>query len=187
GGGGAGGGGVVVPAALASAWGVTYGQAAKAVWFRIGQPGSGLELAPGGERADGLHPVLDTGIHTVPGRAPDGQPQLAAALSQTPAAPVRVGAGAPGVNGAHRGPVPPVGEPGYDELLASTVESARAAVGADAAYAMVPDEDGELRLRVAVGRFPSLATQAPADGGPGMPAGLEGHTRQAGQAAQAEA
>jgi len=155
--------GLLLPAALASAWGVTYGQAAKAVWFRIGQEGSGLELEPGGEQADGLRPVL----------------------SQAPAAPVRVGAaGAPGMNGAHRWPVPPFGEPGYDELLASTVESARAAVGADAAYAMVPDEDGELRLRVAAGRFPSLATQAPADDGPGVPAGLEGHTRQASQAGQ---
>ena len=59
-------------------------------------------------------------------------------------------------NGTYRWPVPPFGEPGYDELLASTVESARAAVGADAAYAMVPDEDGELRLRAAAGSFPSL-------------------------------
>jgi hypothetical protein len=59
-------------------------------------------------------------------------------------------------------------------------------VGADAAYAMVPDEDGELRLRAAAGRFPSLASPAPADGAPGVPAGLEGHTRQAGQAAQAD-
>ena len=177
--------GLLLPAALASAWGVTYGQAAKAVWFRIGEQGSGLELGPAGEREDGLRPVLDNGIQTVPGRGPDGQPQLAAALSQTPAAPVRVGAGAPGMNGTHRWPVPPFGEPGYDELLASTVESARAAVGADAAYAMVPDEDGELRLRAAAGRFPSLASPAPAAGGPAVPAGLEGHTRQAGQAAQA--
>jgi anti-sigma regulatory factor (Ser/Thr protein kinase) len=149
--------GLLLPAALASAWGVTY------------------------------EPVLDTGIRTVPGREPEGQPQLAAARSQAPSAPVRVGAGAPGMNGTgtHRWPVPPFGEPGYDELLASTVESARAAVGADAAYAMVPDEDGELRLRAAVGRFPSLASPAPADDGPDMPAGLEGHTRQAAQAGQA--
>jgi anti-sigma regulatory factor (Ser/Thr protein kinase) len=177
--------GLLLPAALASAWGVTYERSAKAVWFRIGQQGSGLELEPGGEREDGLRPVLDTGIHTVPGRGPEGQPQLAAALSQTPAAPVRVGAaGAAGMNGSHRWPVPPFGEPGYDELLASTVESARVAVGADAAYAMVPDEDGELRLRAAAGRFPSLVSPAPADDGPGVPAGLEGHTRQAGQAGQ---
>ena len=103
--------GLLLPAALASAWGVTYGQAAKAVWFRLGEQESGLELEPGGEREDGLRPVLGTGIHTVPGRGPDGQPQLAAALSQTRAAPVRVGAGAPGTNGAHRWPVPPFGSP----------------------------------------------------------------------------
>src|SRR4249920_1957865 len=110
--------GLLLPAALASAWGVTYGQAAKAVWFRIGQQGSGLELGPGSEQEDGLRPVL----------------------SQAPAALVKVGvAGAPGMNGTHRWPVPPFGEPSYDEQLASTVESARAAVGADAAYAMVPD------------------------------------------------
>ena len=37
--------GLLLPAALASAWGVSYGQSAKAVWFRIGQaqatPGPG--------------------------------------------------------------------------------------------------------------------------------------------------
>jgi anti-sigma regulatory factor (Ser/Thr protein kinase) len=162
--------GLLLPAALASAWGVTYGQAAKAVWFRIGQQGSGLELGPGGEQENGLRPVL--------GQAP--------VLSQSPAVPVRVvAAGAPGMNGTNRWPVPPFGEPSYDELLASTVESARAAVGADAAYAMVPDEDGELRLRAAAGRFPSLVSPAPDDGGPDVPAGLEGHTRQASQAGQA--
>jgi anti-sigma regulatory factor (Ser/Thr protein kinase) len=178
--------GLLLPAALASAWGVTYGRSAKAVWFRIGQPGSGLGLEPGGEREDGRRPALDTGIQTVPGRGPEGQPQLATARSPAPAAPVRVGAaGAPGMNGTHRWPIPPFGEPGYDELLATTVESARAAVGADAAYAMVPDEDGELRLRAAAGRFPSLVSQAPAADGPDMPAGLEGHTRQAAQAGQA--
>ena len=162
--------GLLLPAALASAWGVTYGQAAKAVWFRIGQQGSGLELGPGSEQENGLRPVLS--------QAP--------VLSRAPVAPVRVGvAGAPGMNGTHRWPVPPFGEPSYDELLASTVESARAAVGADAAYVMVPDEDGELRLRAASGRFPSLTSPAPADDGPGVPAGLEGHTRQASQAGQA--
>ena len=133
--------GLLLPAALASAWGVTYGQAAKAVWFRIGQQGSGLELGPGSEQEDGLRPVL------LPGSG--------AKASRTGGRLVKVGvAGAPGMNGTHRWPVPPFGEPSYDEQLASTVESARAAVGADAAYAMVPDEDGELRLRAAAGRFP---------------------------------
>jgi serine phosphatase RsbU (regulator of sigma subunit) len=40
---------------------------------------------------------------------------------------------------------------GYDELLRHTVEAARDAVAADAAYALVADEDGELRVRAAAG------------------------------------
>lgn len=177
--------GLLLPAALASAWGVTYGQSAKAVWFRIGQAESAPEPGPGqgGQRGDGLRAALDTGFHAVPDRGPDGQAKLVAALRQAPVAPVVAGAGgAPAGNGIHRWPVPPFGEPGYDELLTTTVESARAAVGADAAYAMVPDEDGELRLRAAVGRFPSPAvTTAPADTGP---AGLEGQAKAAGRAGQ---
>jgi anti-sigma regulatory factor (Ser/Thr protein kinase)/GAF domain-containing protein len=177
--------GLLLPAALASAWGVTYGQSAKAVWFRIGQaesapkPGAGQ----GGQRGDGLRAALDTGFHAVPDRGPDGQARLVAALRQAPVAPAVAGAaGAPTGNGIHRWPVPPFGEPGYDELLTTTVESARAAVNADAAYAMVPDEDGELRLRAAVGRFPSPAvTTAPAGAGP---AGLEGQAKAAGRAGQ---
>jgi anti-sigma regulatory factor (Ser/Thr protein kinase)/GAF domain-containing protein len=177
--------GLLLPAALASAWGVTYGQSAKAVWFRIGQAESAPEPGPGqgGQRGDGLRAALDTGFHAVPDRGPDGQAKLVAALRQAPVAPVVAGAGgAPAGNGIHRWPVPPFGEPGYDELLTTTVESARAAVGADAAYAMVPDEDGELRLRAAVGRFPSPAvTTAPAGAGP---AGLEGQAKAAGRTGQ---
>jgi serine phosphatase RsbU (regulator of sigma subunit)/anti-sigma regulatory factor (Ser/Thr protein kinase) len=41
---------------------------------------------------------------------------------------------------------------GYDELLGHAVTLAREAVGADAAYALVADEDGELRMRAAAGR-----------------------------------
>jgi anti-sigma regulatory factor (Ser/Thr protein kinase) len=152
--------GLLLPAALASAWGVTYGQSAKAVWFRIGEPevlGAGLGPAgrPSGEQA---------GFH-VPPRL-EGQAKLA---GLRPAA---------ARNGAYRWPVPPFGEPGYDELLATTVESARAAVGADAAYAMVPDEDGELRLRAAAGSFPSLeAGPGRAAAAPARPAGLEGQAK----------
>ena len=46
-----GGRGLLLPAALASAWGVAYGRASKAVWFRLaldgasGEPGAG----PGGD------------------------------------------------------------------------------------------------------------------------------------------
>ena len=41
---------------------------------------------------------------------------------------------------------------GYDELLGHAVTLAREAVGADAAYALVADEDGELRMRAAAGQ-----------------------------------
>jgi serine phosphatase RsbU (regulator of sigma subunit)/anti-sigma regulatory factor (Ser/Thr protein kinase) len=40
---------------------------------------------------------------------------------------------------------------GYDELLGHAVELAREAAAADAAYALIADEDGELRMRAAVG------------------------------------
>jgi serine phosphatase RsbU (regulator of sigma subunit)/anti-sigma regulatory factor (Ser/Thr protein kinase) len=39
----------------------------------------------------------------------------------------------------------------YDELLGDAVEAARDAVAADAAYALIADEDGELRMRAAAG------------------------------------
>jgi serine phosphatase RsbU (regulator of sigma subunit)/anti-sigma regulatory factor (Ser/Thr protein kinase) len=40
---------------------------------------------------------------------------------------------------------------GYDELLGHAVELARDAAAADAAYALIADEDGELRMRAAAG------------------------------------
>jgi anti-sigma regulatory factor (Ser/Thr protein kinase)/GAF domain-containing protein len=175
--------GLLLPAALASTWGVTYGQSAKAVWFRIGQASPAPQPGPGqdGRREDGLRAGLDTGFRAVPDRGPEGQAKLVAALRQAPVAPAGA-VGAQASNGIHRWPVPPFGEPGYDELLTTTVESARAAVGADAAYAIVPDEDGELRLRAAVGRFPApAAATAPASAGP---AGLEGQAGPTGRAGQ---
>jgi serine phosphatase RsbU (regulator of sigma subunit)/anti-sigma regulatory factor (Ser/Thr protein kinase) len=53
---------------------------------------------------------------------------------------------------------------GYDELLGHAVALAREAVAADAAYALVADEDGELRMRAAAGRGapPGPAGQAAA-------------------------
>jgi anti-sigma regulatory factor (Ser/Thr protein kinase) len=162
--------GLLLPAALASAWGVTYGQSAKAVWFRIGQaePAPGPGPVQGGEREAGLRAVPGTGLRPAPDRGMEGHPTLPAALRPTTVL-VEAASAATG-NGTYRWPVPPFGEPCYDELLASTVESARVAVGADAAYAMVPDEDGELRLRAAAGSFPSVeVTPAPAGAGPTGP------------------
>jgi serine phosphatase RsbU (regulator of sigma subunit)/anti-sigma regulatory factor (Ser/Thr protein kinase) len=53
----------------------------------------------------------------------------------------------------------------YDELLGHAVEAARDAVAADAAYALIADEDGELRMRAAAGggipHFDASAADAP--------------------------
>ena len=147
--------GLLLPAALASAWGVTYGRAAKAVWFRIGQAGTGAELGRGNGHEDGLHTMLDPGLQSAADSGLGGQAALAAALRQVAPVTADYPVGPLGRDGYHRWPAPPFGEPGYEELLASTVESARVAVGAEAAYALVPDEDGDLRLRAAAGSFPA--------------------------------
>jgi anti-sigma regulatory factor (Ser/Thr protein kinase)/GAF domain-containing protein len=175
--------GLLLPAALASAWGVTYGQSAKAVWFRLGQ-GPGQELAPdqGAGRSDGLPAVPASDFRVAPARGLDGQATMADALRRAP-----VAAG----SRAHRWSAPPFEEPGCDELLASTVEAALAAVGADAAYAMVPDEDGELRLRAAIGSFPVAGAAGQGQAG-ARPAGMgqagsgqAGRVRRGGRAQQA--
>jgi len=144
--------GLLLPAALASAWGVSYGQAAKAVWFRIGPAGAdaagGPGGGPGGTAGPGFAPAT-TGL--------DGPATLAAALRQAPVTAEADGAAAG--RGSARWPVPPFGEPAYDESLAAAVEAAREAVAADAAYVLVPDEDGDLRLRAATGSFPAAGGQ----------------------------
>jgi serine phosphatase RsbU (regulator of sigma subunit)/anti-sigma regulatory factor (Ser/Thr protein kinase) len=113
--------GLLLPSALASAWGVTYGQAAKAVWFQMGLAGT-REDESGGPGA-----------------------------SQPPASRPRASEWAPGLSGGS----------GYDELLASAIESARGALTADAAYALVADEDGDLRVRAAAGEDPAGLLAAP--------------------------
>ena len=120
-----GGRGLLLPAALASAWGVAYGRASKAVWFRLALDGAGGALS--GDTAGGLADAV--GISAA----------FAAALpSPEPLAPPL--------------PVPAVAvESEYQRLLAGTVESARVALRADTAFAMMPDEDGDLRVRAAAG------------------------------------
>jgi serine phosphatase RsbU (regulator of sigma subunit)/anti-sigma regulatory factor (Ser/Thr protein kinase) len=55
-----------------------------------------------------------------------------------------------------------LGKLDFDELVRHTVEAARDAVGADAAYALVADEEGELRVRGAVGvAVPDALTALP--------------------------
>jgi serine phosphatase RsbU (regulator of sigma subunit)/anti-sigma regulatory factor (Ser/Thr protein kinase) len=133
--------GLTLPGALASSWGVTYTGAAKTVWFRIALPGQ--RPGPG---APG--PAVPSGPATPSGTADAG------------------GGDVPLTAPASRGPgtqAPQLGKLRFDELVRHTVEAARDAVGADAAYALVADEDGELRVRGAVGvAVPDALTMPPA-------------------------
>jgi anti-sigma regulatory factor (Ser/Thr protein kinase) len=129
--------GLQLPSELASAWGVTYAREAKAVWFRIDLAGRDRRAVPGPPLA------------SVPG------PAVAAAAAEN--GPVR---DAPG---SRAGGNP--GASGFDDLLVSTVESARDTIGADAAYLLHAAGGGELRVRAAAaeGRAP------PAPGRAGLP------------------
>jgi serine phosphatase RsbU (regulator of sigma subunit)/anti-sigma regulatory factor (Ser/Thr protein kinase) len=123
--------GLLLPAALSSSWGVTYAASAKAIWFRLG-PDAGPE--PG---ADAGPAAAETArAARVPG---------AAGAMPRPGRP-RPGSAAPA-----RRRTAGLLQLGYDELLGHAVELAREAAGADAAYALIADEDGELRMRAAVG------------------------------------
>jgi anti-sigma regulatory factor (Ser/Thr protein kinase) len=131
--------GLQLPPELASAWGVTYAREAKAVWFRMDLAGRGRAAVPGPPLA------------FVPG------------TSAVAAAPAENGTGrdAPAPRAASS-----AGASGFDDLLVSTVESARDTTGADAAYLLHAAEGGELRVRAAAaeGRAP------PAPGRAGLPA-----------------
>jgi len=63
---------------------------------------------------------------------------------------------------------------GYDELLGHAVTLAREAVAADAAYALIADEHGELRMRAAAGRGVALPRvgEAAAAASPAEPTGM---------------
>jgi anti-sigma regulatory factor (Ser/Thr protein kinase) len=145
-----GGRGLLLPAALASAWGVAYGRASKAVWFRLGLagPGAGMAAGPGGEDdaageladAIGVTAALATALR-FPGRKAGRSPSPDWGASPG----TRDGALAAAA----------AADSGYQQLLSSTVESARIAVAADAAFAMMADEDGDLRLRAAAGTVPA--------------------------------
>jgi len=112
--------GLQLPSELASAWGVTYARAAKAVWFRLDFAGLGRPAAP-----------LPAPV-TVPGQAdPPAAGRAAAENAPEPGVPApRAGEGA--------------GPAGFDDLLVSTVESAREAVGADTAYLLHAGDGGEM-------------------------------------------
>jgi serine phosphatase RsbU (regulator of sigma subunit)/anti-sigma regulatory factor (Ser/Thr protein kinase) len=123
--------GLLLPSALASEWGVTYAAAAKTVWFRLPVPG---REDPGAGQ----------------GTAKDEAPATA---SSVPGAPDATRDTAGGDDRGRRPKLPQrgLGNLDFDELVRRTVEAARDAVGADAAYALLADEDGELRVRATVG------------------------------------
>jgi anti-sigma regulatory factor (Ser/Thr protein kinase) len=137
-----GGRGLLLPAALASAWGVAYGRGSKAVWFRLGLAGPGGGLGNGGGGEDD---VVD---------------ELADAIGVTAALATALRSPAQKVTWTAEpadGPLPAAAaESGYRQLLCTAVESARFAVAADAAFAMMADEDGDLRLRALSGAMPAV-------------------------------
>jgi serine phosphatase RsbU (regulator of sigma subunit) len=72
------------------------------------------------------------------------------------------GAGSGGRDVPLETPGSQIGKLRFGELVRHTVEAARDAVGADAAYALVADEEGELRVRGAVGvAVPDALTMPP--------------------------
>ena len=137
-----GGRGLLLPAALASAWGVAYGRSSKAVWFRLGLAGPDGGLANG---AGGEDDVVD---------------ELADAIGVTAALATALRFPAQKVTWMAEpadGPLPvAAAESGYRQLLCAAVESARFAVSADAAFAMMADEDGDLRLRALSVAMPAV-------------------------------
>jgi serine phosphatase RsbU (regulator of sigma subunit)/anti-sigma regulatory factor (Ser/Thr protein kinase) len=147
--------GLLLPVALASSWGVSYTRTAKAVWFRIAATDRSVARQEPGAGSTG---------ETFGRAAPQPDVGTAEGVRPGPAA---------------GDPLATIGRLSYDELLRRTVEAARDMAGADAAYALVADEDGELRIRAGAGLgspdlLASLAgsatgfAQAPGDGdGPG--------------------
>jgi anti-sigma regulatory factor (Ser/Thr protein kinase) len=148
--------GLLLPAALAAEWGVTYSRTAKGVWFRLGLAGAGLGSVIGGShdvfagsRGTGRYQELETAAGARAALAAG----LQAAGTRAPAPAGRRGRSAGGeVAGGRAGSG---GDPGYRVLLASTVEAARVTVRADAAFAFMADEDGDLRLQAAAGTIPA--------------------------------
>jgi anti-sigma regulatory factor (Ser/Thr protein kinase) len=141
-----GGRGLLLPAALASAWGVAYGRSSKAVWFRLelAGPGGGLANGAGGEDAAAGELADAIGVTAALATALRSPAQKATWIAEPEGGPLPVAAA----------------ESGYRQLLCAAVESARIAVGADAAFAMMADEDGDLRLRAISGSMPAVDGEA---------------------------
>jgi anti-sigma regulatory factor (Ser/Thr protein kinase) len=138
--------GLTLPSALASSWGVTYTGSAKTVWFRIALPASVPDSGKPDAETPGDDLVPDPAYPE--GAGPDGESGWPLASDRD--VPLEV-------------PGPKIGKLRFEELVRHTVEAARDAVGADAAYALVADEEGELRVRGAVGvAVPDALTMPPA-------------------------
>jgi hypothetical protein len=157
--------GLQLPSELASAWGVTYAKAAKAVWFRLDFAGQGRPAAP------------FPGPVSVPEQA--GAAAGRAAEENTPDPEV------PAPRAAENS-----GSARFDELLVSTAESARDAIGADTAYVLCagdgslhPGEGGTHSLEggLRAGEGGTRVRAAAAAGGPSAPgsAGIEASTARA--------
>ncbi|MGD0373792.1 MAG: ATP-binding protein [Streptosporangiaceae bacterium] len=132
--------GLQLPSELASAWGVTYARAVKAVWFRIGLPGF---AAGAGTDTGGAAAALADDVATRPG-------MLATTCVTADSVPAW----------ARRN----LTKLGYEELLSSTAEAGRAAVAADVAYLLDAGEDGELRVRAVAGAGPARQAAGSAQG-----------------------
>jgi anti-sigma regulatory factor (Ser/Thr protein kinase) len=113
--------GLQLPSELATAWGVTYARAAKAVWFRLNLAGRGQSAVP-------VPPPV-----SVP-----EQPDVGVAVGR----PAAENSPDPDIPAPRTGESPDTA--GFDDLLVSTVESARDAIGADTAYLLHAGQGGEL-------------------------------------------
>ena len=118
--------GLQLPSELATAWGVTYARAAKAVWFRLALAGRGRPAVP------------------VP--PPVSVPEQPDAAVGRPAA---ENSPEPDVPAPRTGESP--GTARFDDLLVSTVESARDAIGADTAYLLHAGKGAGLRAEEGAG------------------------------------
>jgi anti-sigma regulatory factor (Ser/Thr protein kinase) len=135
--------GLQLPSELAAAWGVTYARAAKAVWFRLNFAG----------RSRPAVPVLAPPEVSVPGKPGTGTVRQAAQPAPEPDIPAPRAGERPEVTG-------------FDDLLVSTVESARDAIGADTAYVLHAAEGDDPRVRAAAAE----GGGQPAPGRAGLPA-----------------
>ena len=123
------------------------------------QPGSAVPAALSGPGATGTQatPGVGRGPDRGYGRGSGGRrPAGGARETGSGHRPLRAGDDDPAATLR-----PDLGTLSYDELLRHTVETARDVVTADAAYALVADEDGELRVRAAAGVGVSESLFAP--------------------------